>query len=375
MATTQHRLQERIEARIRENLLGLVDSKQWNIYRGRFVNAVQDRAEELLGVPCLTTNAGTAALELGLRAHGVGPGDDVVIPSSTFVATAQAVLLTGARPVLCDVDDTTFNAEPEHVQAVLTPNTRAVIFVHTFGNPSGAGRVAAFCTERGLLLLEDAAQALGARLGTRAIGSLGDGAAFSFNTSKPLSCGDGGMFTATDPQVHERAKAIRHAGLREVPDGRFLAHEIGGKSLLTEFQAAVLEPQFEAFEELTRMRTDTALLLREHLPRVSPHARLQHIDHDALSAWQRVAITLDTPARAEQVLAEHPWLERFYTAALVDEPVIARHALCTEDIARRCRDLWGRLVGVTLWPFQDLDELVRQTRALTERQQEDSSHA
>ncbi|MFB7666278.1 DegT/DnrJ/EryC1/StrS family aminotransferase [Kitasatospora sp. NPDC056138] len=362
--TTQHRLQERIEARIRENLLGLVDSKQWNIYRGRFVNAVQARAEELLGVPCLTTNAGTSAIELALRAHGIGPGDDVVIPSSTFVATAQAVLLTGARPVLCDVDDATFNPEPEHVAAVLTPGTKAVLFVHTFGNPSGAGRVAAFCAERGLLMLEDAAQALGGRLGGRPIGSLGDGAAFSFNTSKPVSCGDGGMFAAADPEVYERAKAIRHAGLREVPDGRFLAHEIGGKSLMTEFQAAVLEPQLDVFEELARVRVDTALLLREQLPKVSPHARLQHIDDDAVSAWQRVAITLDTPARAEQALVEHPWLERFYAAALVDEPVVARHAVYTEEIAHRCRDQWGRLVGVTLWPFQDFAELVGRTADL-----------
>ncbi|MBC3839452.1 aminotransferase class I/II-fold pyridoxal phosphate-dependent enzyme [Streptacidiphilus sp. 4-A2] len=262
----QHRLQERIEARIRENLLGLVDSKQWNIYRGQFVNAVQESAGKLLGVPCLTTNAGSSAIELALRAHGIGPGDDVVLPSSTFVATAQAVLLTGARPVLCDVDDTTFNPEPEHVRAALTPATRAVLFVHSFGNPSGAGRVAAFCAEQGLLLLEDAAQALGGRLGGRPVGSLGDGAAFSFNTSKPISCGDGGMFAAADPQVYETAKAIRHAGLREVPDGRFLAHEIGGKLLLTEFQAAVLEPQFTAFEELAQVRTDTALRLRERLP-------------------------------------------------------------------------------------------------------------
>ncbi|MGW7412694.1 DegT/DnrJ/EryC1/StrS family aminotransferase [Streptomyces sp. NPDC054863] len=360
--TTQQELAGHIEARIRDNLAGLVESKEWNIYRGRFVNAVEARAAELIGVPCLTTNAGTSAIELGLRAHGIGPGDDVVIPSSTFVATAQAVLLTGARPVLCDVNDTTYNPEPEHVEAVLTPATRAVVFVHAFGNPSGAGRVAAFCAERGLLLLEDAAQAFGGRLGDRAIGSLGDGAAFSFNASKPLSCGDGGMFAAIDPQVHARAKAIRHAGLQEGPDGRFLAHEIGGKLLMTEFQAAVLAPQMDLFEELVRVRTDTALALRETLPAVSPHAQLQHVDDDAVSAWQRIAITLDTPARAEEVLVAHPWTERFYIAALVDEPVVARHAVVTEDIAERCRNLWGRLVGVTLQPFHDFGDVVAAAR-------------
>ncbi len=358
MTTTQRNLQERIEARIRDNLVGLVDSKQWNIYRGRFVNAVEAHARELVGVPCLTTNAGTSAIELALRAHGIGPGDDVVIPSSTFVATVQAVLLTGARPVLCDVDDATYNPEPEHVAAALTPATRAVLFVHTFGNPSGAARVAAFCAGRDLILLEDAAQAFGGRIGGRPVGTLGSGAAFSFNSSKPMSCGDGGMFATGDLEVHRRAKAIRHAGLREVPDGRFLAHEIGGKSLMTEFQAAVLEPQMDLFDELSRVRTGAAMSLREALPEVSPHARLQQVDDDAVSAWQRVAITLDTPARAEETLARHPWLERFYAAALVDEPVVARHAVFTDDVAHRCRDLWGRLIGVTLWPFQDFGDVV-----------------
>ncbi|GGR29362.1 aminotransferase class I/II-fold pyridoxal phosphate-dependent enzyme [Streptomyces netropsis] len=358
MTTTHQRLRDAVDDRVRDNLVGLIESKQWNIYRGRFVNAVESRAAALVGARCLTTNAGTAAIELALRAHGIGPGDDVVLPSSTFVATAQAVLLTGARPVLCDVDDTTYNPEPHHVEAVLTPATRAVIFVHAFGNPSGAGRVADFCARRGLTLLEDAAQAFGARLGDRPVGSLGSGTAFSFNTSKPLSCGDGGMFSTTDPQVYERAKAIRHAGLREVPDGRFLAHEIGGKTLMTEFQAAVLEPQLDVFGELTRMRADAALALRARLAELFPHGALQHLDDDAVSAWQRVAVAMDTPERAETALSEHPWMERFYIAALVDEPVIARHAVFTDAIADRCRDLWRRVVGVTLWPMQDFDELV-----------------
>jgi dTDP-4-amino-4,6-dideoxygalactose transaminase len=353
-------LDAQLDARIRDNLVGLAENKQWNIYRGRFVNAVESRVRELLGVPGLTTNAGTTAIELALRALGIGPGDDVIVPSSTFVATAQAVLLVGARPVLCDVDEQTYNPEPDHLEAVRTPATRAVIFVHAFGNPTGVDRVAGYCGERGLLLVEDAAQAFGARLGGCPVGSIGAAAAFSFNTSKPLSCGDGGMLCSTDPEIHERAKAIRHAGLHQVPDGRFLAHEVGGKLLMTEFQAAVLEPQLERFDELRRRRVATALALRDLVAAVSQHAVPQRIEPGADSAWQRVAITLDTPERAEKALAAYPWLERFYTAALTDEPVVAAHAVYTPEIAERCHNLWGRMVGVTLWPFRDLDALVAQ---------------
>jgi dTDP-4-amino-4,6-dideoxygalactose transaminase len=364
VSAVQQRLQERIDARIRDNLVGLVDKKEWNIYRGRFVNEVEARAGELLGAACLTTNSGTAAIELALRACGVGAGDDVVVPSSTFVATAQAVLLTGARPVLCDVDERTFNPEPGHVSAALTPSTRAVIFVHAFGNPSGAGRVAELCAERGLILIEDAAQAFGALLDGRPAGTLGLAGAFSFNSSKPVSCGDGGMLVTIDAATYGTARAIRHAGMREVPDGRFLAHEIGGKLMMTEWQAAVVMPQLECLEELTALRADAAAVLRDRLAGVSRHARTQHVDDGAVSAWQRVAITLDTPARAEECLAAYPWLERFYTAALSDEPVVSRHALVGDDVAARCRDLWGRTVGVTLWPFRDWDGILAETAGL-----------
>lgn len=364
MKSTHQRLQAQMDSEISANLDYLVKSKQWNIYRGRFVNAVEACGESIVGAPCLTTNAGTSAIELALRAHGIGPGDDVVIPSSTFVATAQAILLTGARPVLCEVDQETFNLEPEQVRAALTPRTRAVIFVHAFGNPSGAGRVGTFCAERGLTMLEDAAQALGGRLGSRPVGTLGTSAAFSFNSSKPVSCGDGGMLATTDPAVHEKAKAIRHAGLRAAPDGRFLASEIGGKLLMTELQAAVLVPQLNALPELLQVRTAAALALRDRVTGISEHSRLQRIDDDAVSAWQRVAVTLNTLARAEESLVTNPWLERFYAAPLVDEPVIARHALCTDEVAHHCRDLWGRLVGITLQPFEDFTQLLAKAAPL-----------
>lgn len=351
----EHALAHRIDDEIKANLAALVDDKQWNVYRDGFVTRVEQALAELVGAPALTTSSGTSALELALRTVGVGPGQDVIVPNSTFVATVQAVLLVGARPVLCDVDDTTYNPTPADLARVRTDRTTAVLFVHTFGNPSGVDSVADWCRSTGLFLVEDAAQAIGARIGDRPVGSFGDCAAFSFNSSKPISCGDGGAFTSRNPGLFGTAKAIRHAGLRETPDGRFLAFEVGGKSLLTQWQAAVLAPQLAAFGELYEIRERTALALRE---RLGAEGRLQDIAAGGASAWQRVAITTTDLSRAEE-LRKYDWIERFYATAVVDEPVVVARALIDPEVARRGRDLWERMVGVTLWPFTSFDDLLR----------------
>ncbi|GAB3901101.1 DegT/DnrJ/EryC1/StrS family aminotransferase [Kibdelosporangium lantanae] len=349
-------LAERIDTEIKDNLGALVDNKQWNVYRDGFVSQVERALSDLLGASALTTSSGTSALELALRTVGVGPGQDVIVPNSTFVATVQAVLLVGARPVLCDVDDMTYNPTPADIARVRTDCTTAVMFVHTFGNSSGVDGVADYCRAQGLYLVEDAAQAIGARIGERSVGSFGDCAAFSFNTSKPVSCGDGGAFASRNADLFATAKAIRHAGLRETPDGRYLAFEVGGKSVMTQWQAAVLAPQLAAFGELYEIREQTALALRD---RLASYGQLQDIDTGVVSAWQRVAITTKDLAQADELLRANDWIERFYAAAVVDEPVVAARALIDPDVAERGRNLWERMVGVTLWPFTSFAELVR----------------
>jgi perosamine synthetase len=348
-----------LDKQMRQNLATLVDDKQWNVYRDGFITEVEKALEDLVGAPTLTTSSGTAALELGLRALGVGPGDDVIVPNSTFVATVQAVLLVGARPVVCDVDPGTYNSTPDDIERVRTGKTTAVMFVHTFGNPSGVDEVASYCQQRRLALIEDAAQAIGAQLGDRPAGSFGDCAAFSFNASKPVSCGDGGAFASRSPRLLAAAKAIRHAGLRETADRRFLAFEVGGKSVMTQWQAAVLAPQLAAFPELRRIREEAAVVLRDRLQLLAPQARPQRMDAGATSAWQRVAVTASDPASVRRLLDNHDWIERFYAASLVDEPVVAQRGLIDDGVAERGRDLWERTVGVSLWPFTSLAGLVR----------------
>jgi dTDP-4-amino-4,6-dideoxygalactose transaminase len=179
---------------------------------------------------------GTEALTIALRAMGVGPGDEVVVPSLTFYASAEAIPPTGARPVFCDVDPDTFCVTADTVRAALTPRTKAVIAVHLFGNVAPIAEIEAL----GVPVLEDAAQAAGSLSPQGRPGSLGSAATFSFFPSKNLGCfGDGGAITTDDEQIAERVRMLRFHGSRD----KVTYDHVGYNSRLDELQAAILRVQ------------------------------------------------------------------------------------------------------------------------------------
>jgi dTDP-4-amino-4,6-dideoxygalactose transaminase len=179
---------------------------------------------------------GTEAITIALRAMGVGPGDEVVVPSFTFYASAEAIPPTGATPVFCDIDPDTYCVTADTVRAALTPQTRAVIAVHLFGNVAPVAEIEAL----GVPVLEDAAQAAGSTLGDARPGALGTAATFSFFPSKNLGCfGDGGMITTSDAEVAERARTLRFHGSRD----KVSYQQVGYNSRLDELQAAILRVQ------------------------------------------------------------------------------------------------------------------------------------
>jgi len=179
---------------------------------------------------------GTDAITIALRAMGVGPGDEVVVPSFTFYASAEAIPPTGARPVFCDIDPETYCVTAETVRAALTPRTRAVIAVHLFGNLAPIAEIEAL----GVPVLEDAAQAAGSLAPEGRAGGLGTAGTFSFFPSKNLACfGDGGMITTSDEQIAERARTLRFHGSRD----KVTYEEVGYNSRLDELQAAILRVQ------------------------------------------------------------------------------------------------------------------------------------
>ena len=186
---------------------------------------------------------GTEAITIALRAMGVGPGDEVVVPSFTFYASAEAIPATGARPVFCDIDPETYCVTADTVKAALTPNTKAVIAVHLFGNIAPIAEIEAL----GVPVLEDSAQAAGSTSDRGRPGSLGTAATFSFFPSKNLGCfGDGGMITTRDAEVAERVRMLRFHGSRD----KVSFEQVGYNSRLDEIQAAILRVQLPHLDGL-----------------------------------------------------------------------------------------------------------------------------
>ncbi len=209
---------------------------------GRFILGPNVAAfEEELAAHCGAAHAvgvanGTDALTIALRAMGVGPGDEVVVPSFTFYASAEAIPPTGARPVFCDVEPDTMMVSAETVRAVLTPRTKAVIAVHLFGNVAPVAEIEAL----GVPVLEDAAQAAGSTLDGKRAGALGTAATFSFFPSKNLGAfGDGGAIVTSDDAIAERVRMLRFHGSHD----KVTYEHVGYNSRLDELQAAILRVQ------------------------------------------------------------------------------------------------------------------------------------
>jgi dTDP-4-amino-4,6-dideoxygalactose transaminase len=224
-------LREQIQARIAE----VIDSARFIL--GPEVEAFEAALAAHLGTRhVIGVGNGTDAITLALRAMGVGPGDEVVVPSFTFYASAEAIPLTGARPVFCDVDPETFCVTPDSVRAAMTERTRAVVVVHLFGNVAPVEEIEAL----GVPVLEDAAQALGSRSPGGRAGALGTAATFSFFPSKNLGAfGDGGAVATRDDGIAERVRMLRFHGSRDKETFELVGHN----SRLDALQAAILGVQ------------------------------------------------------------------------------------------------------------------------------------
>lgn len=280
---------------------------------GRFiggpeVETFEAEAAAYLGVAhAVGLNSGTDALVIALRALGVGPGDEVVTTPFTFFATAEAISTVGATPVFADVDEQTFNLDPEAVEAAVTGRTRALLPVHLYGRPAPMDRLGALAARHGLAMVEDAAQAFGATVGAadggppRRAGAVGDVGAFSFFPTKPLGAlGDGGLLATDDARVADLARQLRAHGGRD----KYHNEAIGYNSRLDALQAAVLRVRLGAVDAMAARRRAVAARYAEALADVPglvlPEIGPGHVVHqytvrvldgrrDAVAAALRVA--------------------------------------------------------------------------------------
>lgn len=211
---------------------------------------------------------GTLSLEIALTAAGIGPGDEVIVPPITFVASASSIARVGATPVFVDVDPSTINLNPALVEGSITERTRGIIAVHFAGHPVDLDSLVSLCDQRNLVLIEDCAHAHGAEWQEQRIGSFGSFGSFSFQASKNMTAGEGGMLITNDADLAEHARSISNQGRRT--GGAWYEHQtLGTNARLTGFQAVLLLNQLERLPRELTTRMDRAAYLRKKLSKIA----------------------------------------------------------------------------------------------------------
>ena len=209
----------------------------------------------------IATSNGTTALHAALLAAGIGAGDEVIVPSFTFIASATSVSMCGASPVFADVDDRTFTLEASSVEALVTPRTKAVVGVHLFGQPFDIPALSALCREHDLFLIEDAAQAHGSTHRGKMVGSFGYLGCFSFYATKNMTTGEGGMVTTDDPELADRVRLLINHGQKE----KYLHTTLGYNYRMTDMAAAIGLVQLKRLDGMNARRAANAKYLDGNL--------------------------------------------------------------------------------------------------------------
>lgn len=213
------------------------------------------------GRHCIAVNSGTSALHMAFIAAGIGSGDEVIVPSFSFAATANAVALAGATPVFADVEEDHFCLDPESVESLITPRTRAIMPVHLYGHPADMPAFTRIAERHGLILFEDAAQAHAASIDGTPVGAWSAAASFSFYPTKNMTSGEGGMVTTASDEIARNVRLLRNQGMEK----RYANEIIGFNTRMTDLHAAIGRVQLTKLAGWTRQRQRNAAFLSENL--------------------------------------------------------------------------------------------------------------
>jgi perosamine synthetase len=225
----------------------------WISSLGPYVTRFESDFADFCGAAhAITVSNGTVALHLALHALGIGKGDEVIVPDLSFIATANAVLMTGATPIFCDINVESLCLDPEHLRALITPNTRAVIPVHLYGHPADMVAIQAIARTHGLSIIEDAAEAHGSAIGQDRVGGFGDCATFSFYANKNMTTGEGGMIVTNDNALAAEIRTLRDHAMSS--EKRYWHDRMGFNYRMTNLQAALGCAQLEQIDDFLEMR-------------------------------------------------------------------------------------------------------------------------
>jgi dTDP-4-amino-4,6-dideoxygalactose transaminase len=346
----------------RRLLMEVLDSRVWWRTPGtKTLQFEQDFAAYHQAKHGLAVTNGTAALEVALAALGIGAGDEVIMPDFTFVATASAVLFTGALPVMVDVTPDTYSIDPDLVEAAITERTRAIIAVHMAGHPADLDRLTELARRFGLYLVEDSSHAHGAEWRGRKIGAIGHIGTFSFQASKLMTAGEGGVLITNSDELVRTARSVHDCG--RMPGEWFYSHFIYGSNYrLSEWQGAVLSAQLLRLDEQAAIRTRNAAYLDQALPeiegitpqrldqRVTRHgyyAYIFHLDRKAFAGVETEKFITALNAEGIPTQASYPPVHDLdifksgeYRKRLVPQHARENHAFLHRDFPNTFKGAW-----------------------------------
>ena len=263
----------------------------------------EDLVAEYIGVEhAVAVSSGTAALHLLVRALGIEPGDEVLVPSFTFAASVNCILYDGAVPVFVDVEPDTYNLDPADLEAKITPRTRAIVAVDAFGHPAEWDQIERIAKKHGLAVIDDACEALGARYRGRRIGTMGAAATFAFYANKQITTGEGGMIVTDDAGIAEACRSRRNQGRGRM--GSWLEHErLGYNYRMDEMSAALGVSQMGRVDALLRRRREAARTYSNYLKQFDWLATPMALDHVWVS-WFVYVVRLAPHVDREALIAD-----------------------------------------------------------------------
>lgn len=271
------------------------------IAQGSEVKAFEEEFSDQLvsSRPVVAVNSGTSGLHLGLLAAGVGAGDEVIVPSFTFAATANSVALTGATPVFADIEPETFTLDPGAVEAAITSRTKGIMPVHLYGHPALLGQLTSLAERYGLAIYEDAAQAHGATIDDRPVGTFGTFAMFSLYPTKNMTSGEGGMVAAATDEIARTARLLRNQGMEQQYENEI----VGFNARMTDIHASIGRVQLTKLDTWTQQRRENAEFFNQHL--VGVNTPLERVGATHIYHQYTIRVPNDRDGFARALREEH----------------------------------------------------------------------
>jgi perosamine synthetase len=270
----------------------------WISSKGEFIKRFEQNFADFLGIKyAASVSNGTVALHLALVVLGIGPGDEVIVPTLTYIASANAIAYTGAKPVFVDSLAGTWQMNPQDVKRKITPRTKAIMAVHLYGHPCDMGALRTIANEHSLFLIEDCAEAIGSKYKNKYAGTFGDISCFSFFGNKTISTGEGGMVVTNDPTLHDRAVHYKGQGLSK---HRLYWHDVIGYNYrMTNICAALGVAQLEQIDHFINRKQEIALLYKQHITGLPVSFHESH--SDVYHSYWMCSILVDDPEKRDEL--------------------------------------------------------------------------